>query len=482
MKNIFKLSLIVLILLFTVSCENILVEDPPSSINISSFYQSESDALAGLYGAYSVIYSVSGVNSLNYGEMNADDLGISPIVSEGFAWDFFTYNSDVTDGLWSNCFTGINRSNEVIFYTERIDINAEKKADIIAEAKALRAFYYFQLVRVMGGVPLYETPTVGFDNIYAPRATQEEIYNLITRDLKDAVSELESTSPAGRINSNIANALLARIYLYKGDYTNALTHSRNVINSGKYNLFQDYADIFKPEKDNGIEHIWQVQYLSGEINNGVPGAFGPRQAPGLYVKSFWANTTVGGQFAPSSKFVAENPVSYRRSATIADRYEHINGVSSTVTMQQIYGGKFPYYISKFDDRKAELQSGVNFTIIRYADILLIAAEALNEIEPNNNEKYIWINRVRERARKGVPTDLPNLTGLSKDEFRTAVLEERRFELAFEGQRAWDLKRRGMFLQKLRAQGKTVEDYMLLFPIPDTQVKLNKNLVQNPGWE
>ncbi len=481
MKNIYKTGFLILTLLYFVSCESILEEDPPSSISLSNFYQSESDALSGLYGAYGVMYSIVNGNSINYGDLNADDLGISPIVSDAFAWDNFTYNSDVTGGLWSNCFTGINRANEVILYTDRIDMNAGTKADIITEAKALRAFYYFQLVRAMGGVPLYETPTVGFDNIYAPRATEDEIYNLITRDLADAATELEQTSPAGRINANVASALLARVYLYRGDYQNALKYAQNVINSGKYDLFQDYAAIFKPENNNGIEHIWQLQYLSGEINNSTPGNFGPRGIAGAYKNSFWANTIVGGGVAPTSEFVADNPPSYRRSATIADRYEHIDGVSGTITMEQVYGGIFPYYICKFDDRKAELQSGENFNIIRYADILLIAAEAMNEVDPSNNEKYTWINRIRQRARNGVDSDLPDYAGLTQDEFRTAVLDERRFELAFEGQRAWDLKRRGMFLEKLRAQGKTVEDYMLLFPIPDTQVKLNKNLEQNQGW-
>src|SRR5690606_27587643 len=178
--------------------------------------------------------------------------------------------------------------------------------------------------------------------------------------------------------------------------------------------------------------------------------------PGQYLKSFWANTTVGGSWAPSADFVAENPNSYRKSVTVADRYEHIDGVTGMVTMEDIYGGDFPYYVCKFDDREAELQSGENFTIIRYADILLIAAEALNEVDPGDAQKYNWINQIRERARNGVETDLPDLVGLSQDEFRDAVLEERRFELAFEGQRAWDLKRRGTFLAKLSAQGKEVE--------------------------
>ena len=151
-------------------------------------------------------------------------------------------------------------------------------------------------------------------------------------------------------------------------------------------------------------------------------------------------------------------------------------------MEEAYGpGVFPYYVSKFDDRANELQSGVNFNVIRYADVLLIAAEALNETDPGDNQKYIWINKVRERARNGVEADLPDLAGLSQDDFRTAVLEERRFELAFEGQRAWDLKRRGQFLTVMRAQAKNVEEYMLLFPIPDNQIRLNPNLTQNPGW-
>ncbi|MEQ9286222.1 MAG: RagB/SusD family nutrient uptake outer membrane protein [Cyclobacteriaceae bacterium] len=478
MKKIFKLMLCTLIL---GACESVLEENPPSNISLSSFYQSEGDALAGLYGAYSNIYSFYGGNALQYGEMNADNATISPIVSDQFAWDEFTYNSDVMGGLWSSAFQGINRANEVIFYTENIDFEAGRKADLIAEAKALRALYYWNLVRLMGGVPLYETPTIGFDAVNASRATEEAIYELVLRDLGNAATELEPTSADGRINSDIANAMLARIYLYRGDYANALSHAKTIINSGRYDLFADYADIFKPANDNGIEHIFQAQYLVGERHNGIPGSFGPRAPSGPYGNSFWAGTIVGGSYAPSAEFVADNPVSYRRSATIADSYEHIDGVSGTVTMDEVYGGTFPYYINKFDDRSAEFQSGVNYTVMRYADILLIAAESLNETDPANNDKYTWINRVRERARNGVDTDLPDLSGLSQDAFRTAVLEERRFELAFEGQRAWDLKRRNQFLSTMRAQGKNVEDFMLMFPIPDAQIKLNPNLVQNTDW-
>lgn len=479
MKNILMVSLFILPTIFFTACQGILDENPPSSISITSFYNSESDALKGLYGSYSNIYDICGVNDLNYGELNADDVIISPIVSDGFTWDKFTYNSEVTAPLWSSCYSGINRTNEVIFYTNKIDF--ANKPKIIAEAKALRAFYYFHLYRAMGGVPIYVSPTIGFEAIYSPRSTADEVYSLIVSDLKEAAATLDATSTPGRINANIANALLARVYLYKGDYPNALGSAKAVINSGKYSLFEDYAAIFKPENNNGIEHIFQVQYLAGERNSSVPGSFGPRALAGSYKTSFWAKTDLPGSYAPSTEFIAQNPVSYRRSATIANSYQHIDGVTGTITMQQVYGGKFPYYISKFDDRKAELQSGENFTVIRYADILLIAAEASNEVDPTNVDKYTWINKIRQRARNGVATDLPDLSGLTQEQFRTAVLDERRFELAFEGERAWDLKRRGLFLQKIKAQGIAVQDFMLLFPIPDTQIKLNKNLVQNPGW-
>ncbi|SMG39247.1 RagB/SusD family nutrient uptake outer membrane protein [Arenibacter troitsensis] len=483
MKNIkYFISALMSILLFMTSCESYLEENPAGNISIANFYSSEDDAIAGLYGVYNSVYGLYGNTAINYGEVNADNATISPNVSDLFEWDEFTYNNGTTEGFWRTAYDGINLANEVALYTSEIDFDVEKRADIVSEAKALRALFYWHLVRAMGGVPIYETPTVGFDEVNSPRATSDEVYSLILRDLKEAALELPSTSAAGRLNAHIADALLARIYLYIGDYPNAYAHAKNVIDSNQYDLFPDYANAFKTEHNNGVEHVYQIQYLSGERNNSIPGSFGPRALPGPYGNSFWANTVVGGSIAPSAEFNANNPISYRRSVTIADSYEHIDGVSGTITMEEAYGpGVFPYYVSKFDDRANELQSGVNFNVIRYADILLIAAEALNEVDPGDNQKYIWINKVRERARNGVVSDLPDLEGLSQDDFRTAVLEERRYELAFEGQRAWDLKRRGQFLTVMRAQGKNVEDHMLLFPIPDNQIRLNPNLTQNPGW-
>jgi len=482
MKLLKKYSiLLAVILLF--ACEDVLNEDPPGNISSTNFYESEEDAIAGLYGAYSNMYGVfSPGNVTNYGEVNADDMTISPIVPDRFEWDSFTYNSDITSSLWNVAFQGINRANEVIAYTENIDFEADRKTDLIAEAKALRALYYFSLVRAMGGVPLYETPTTGFDDIFTPRASEEEVYNLIISDLEAAATELEGSSAAGRINADVANAYLARIHLYRGEYAQALTHAQNVINSGRYQLLLDYAAVFSPENNNSAEHIFQLQYLSGEQNNGFPGQFGPRMPSGVFPNSFWAGTTVPGSVAPSAEFITENPESYRRTVTISDSYEHIDGVTGTITMEEVFGGEFPYYISKFDDRASELQSGVNLTLFRYADILLIAAEAVNEVDPGNNQKYEWINQVRERARNGIEEDLPNLTGLSQEQFREAVLAERRFELAFEGQRAWDLKRSNRFLTELQDQGKDVMEFMLLFPIPDNQTILNDDLTQNPGWE
>ena len=326
-----------------------------------------------------------------------------------------------------------------------------------------------------------KTPTVGFENIYNPRATADEVYALILEDLKNAEKVLSPKSVAGRFNSLIATAFLARIYLYRGDFANALVYSKKVIDSGAYRLLADYADVFKTEKKNSAEHIYQLQFLSGEQNTSIPGVFGPRPPAGSYSASFWARTIVPGNYEPEPTFVAENPNSYRKKVTVSNSYLHINGSGKVVTMQEVYKGSFPYYVSKFDDRPAELQSGQNFNVIRYADILLIAAEAANEVEPENPSKYLWINLVRQRARNGVETDLPDLKNLSQSEFRTAVWNERRFELAFEGQRAWDLKRTGRFMKTLVAQGKNVEAYMLLLPIPDNQIKLNPNLKQNPGW-
>jgi starch-binding outer membrane protein, SusD/RagB family len=481
MKYINLKSIIAGICFFSLSaCESLLIENPPSNISLASFYQNESDALSGLNGAYSELYSIYNGSFIDYSELMADDLKGSYINANNI-FDVFNINNETMGSLWQNAFQGVNLSNEVILYTERINASPEKKSAIIAEARALRALYYFNLVRAFGGVPVYTTPTVGFENIYNPRATADEVYKVILEDLKNAEKVLSPTSKAGRFNSLAATALLARIYLYRGDFTNALASAKKVIDSGKYRLLDDYADVFKTEKKNSPEHIFQVQYLSGDRNTSIPGAFGPRPPAGSFTSSFWAQTIVPGNYEPEATFVAENPNSYRKNVTLSNSYLHINGSGKLVTMKDVYKGSFPYYISKFDDRAAELQSGQNFNIIRYADILLIAAEAANEVEPNNSNKYVWINLVRERARRGVEADLPDLKNLSQSAFRTAVWNERRFELAFEGQRAWDLKRTGRFLKTLEAQGKNIKEYMLLLPIPNNQIKLNPNLKQNPGW-
>jgi len=491
MKKIFKTKhiFLLILLLSIVSCEEVLKENPPSALSSKNFYETEEDALAGLYGAYTETngyWSPLGRIYLLMGDMNADDMKQSPIVTDVIEWDIFTYSSEIINSLWSNCYDGINKCNEVITYTEEIEFNdPEKKADIIAEAKALRGVYYYQLVRAMGGVPLYTTPTVGFDEVKKPRAAQDEIYDQVFDDLNAAAQELNPTNSPGRIGADIAHAMLARIHLYRGNYSEALTYAKEVINSGRYDLFEDYADVFSEAHQNGIEHIWQIQYDRDENRTSLPQDCGPRAIAGDYKESYYPEP-LNGQFAPHEEFINDAPDCYRTSVTISDEYEHYSYPDSIVTMEEVYGEDFfPYYISKYEEPREHVKrSGKNYTVIRYAEILLIAAEALNEVEPGNNDKYEWINMVRERARNGVESDLPDLQGLSQDEFREAVLRERRFELAFEGRRAWDLKRRNRFLETLRALGSpydNVEEYMLLFPIPDQQVKLNENLEQNEGW-
>ena len=183
MKNIkYFISALMSILLFMTSCESYLEENPAGNISIANFYSSEDDAIAGLYGVYNSVYSLYGNTAINYGEVNADNATISPNVSDLFEWDEFTYNNGTTEGFWRSAYDGINLANEVALYTAEIDFDVEKRADIVSEAKALRALFYWHLVRAMGGVPIYETPTVGFDEVNSPRATSDEVYNLILRD------------------------------------------------------------------------------------------------------------------------------------------------------------------------------------------------------------------------------------------------------------------------------------------------------------
>jgi len=338
---------------------------------------------------------------------------------------------------------------------------------------------YFNLVRAFGDVPLITTPTSDVVNVKRPRDGVDKIYGQIIQDLKEAegVLPLKYTvaGEIGRATLGAAKSILAKVYLTLKDYTNAAAKAKEVIDSKAFSLVTNYKDVFLPEKKNGPEHIFSTQYSCVLNTYGSPMAeafaivftYPIQQAGGFhYVTPFHVNTYTPGDVRKEVNVVTEG------------RNPQTGAIVKPGADQGPGSGK--YWDPQACGRQ---QARNNFMVVRYADVLLMYAEALNELSGPTAEAYAAINQIRARARGGVAvtTGPQDLSGLTKEQFRDAVLQERSWELCFEGHRRWDLIRTGKYIEVLQKAGVPVEQKNLLYPIPQNEIDVNPALQQNPGY-
>jgi hypothetical protein len=412
------------------------------------------------------------------------------------AFDNFTLDANRGPqlGLWNKGFAGVYRANLILEKMEKPDIEGltpALKARYAAEVKFLRAFYYFDLVRFFGNIPLIKGP-LGADEIYKqPQVTPSAVFAQIEQDLRDAIgtAELPDVVPSpefGRVTKNAAKALFGRYLLFLNDaskFSEGATLLQEVITSGAYNLETNFADIFRPDNEFGIESVFEIAHSGLQrggyenFNNGTEGSydvqfFGMRD----YVGPIYAN---GWSFCPITldlvNFMKDDP---RFSHTIIDgKALQQQGATYTKGYQNT-----DYFIRKYSplpEFKATtgepaLNWGYNIKEIRYADVLLMAAELLAR---SNNEPQAktYLNLVRKRV------NLPDRTSTGQ-----ALLDdiafERRMELATEGHRFWDLIRRGQAATVLGPQGFQSNKNEWL-PIPQQEIDITEgNLKQNPGYQ
>ncbi len=298
-----------------------------------------------------------------------------------------------------------------------------------------------------------------------------QIYTQIIQDLKYAEANCLTENKIaavnkGRVSSGAASSLLAKVYLTRAsssaavasDYSDALSACNRVINSNLYKLLPNYADIFDCAKKNGAEHIFSVQFeLPPSTGNIVIRMMYPSQSGGS--ASFGASPALLN--------------SYAKADTVRKNW-NISTKSGTTTV--------PPYFFKYRDSQWTSQSNnsrTNWIILRYADVLLMQSEAMNQLDPNDTKKFDGINKVRVRA--GLPV-LNLTTTISKDNFVDALVNERAWELCMEGHRRWDLIRLGKLKQVMQANRNiAVQDNQFLMPIPQTELDLNTNLKQNAGF-
>lgn len=464
------------------SCEEFLSEVPDSFLTPENFYLSEADAYAATIAAYSQLNSYELFNNHMFPtiDMITDDIDLRPgeltpdlVLLENYK--FGPSDADRPTAQYNGCFFGIKDANAVIDRIPQMEIDEEKKSLFVAEARFLRALYYFYAARMFGDLPKVDHEITSLENLKIPRSPLLEIYEeLIIPDLQFAEQNLPVEAPeAGRASMGAAKALLSSVYLtMAGDplklniayFTLARDKAEEVMNMN-YDLFTDFADVFDPQKKNGIEHIFDVQFdrnIQDRESIAMwlhwPRNIGLGNGLGLYLPS----ETLMSSFEPNDK--------------------RIDVTWKTEFPRQKDGRiiKFPAHIWKYFDQEAYDDQQIpkasnNFPIIRYAEVLLIFAEAENEVAGPTERAYSAINQVRQRA------GLEPLSGLSQDSFRTAVYEERRHEFVAECKKWFDLVRTGRLIQVMTANGKSMEEKHKLFPIPQREIDVNENMSQNPGY-
>lgn len=405
------------------------------------------------------------------------------------------------NGMWVGYYGLITKCNIILDNIQNNkDIQATQDIKTLAEAEArfLRGYAYFNMVRFFGRVPLIDK-ILPPEETNVPQSSVAQVYAFIEADLQYAAANLPpdwDKKFIGRVTKGAANGLLAKVYLYQKRWADVMNYASQVINSGKYDLNTSYDDIFKEIGENSSESVFEVQATSSaaiQSANGTQYA----QYQGVRAGGDW-NLGYGWNTPSTLLEAAYEPNDPRKARTILYRS------SATTTYKTVYGENTgttwenPRYNHKVYSNAALRNSygtragyWMNIRILRYADVVLIYAEAANELGGADNitKAKDALNSVRLRARKGAPADapagiLPDVTTNDQSELRDAIRHERRVELGMEHERFFDIVRWGISGSVMSAAGKTNfnENRDILLPIPQTQIDLSKNVLEkNPGY-
>ncbi len=484
-------GLAILMLLISTSCgEEFLDRKKLGELSSDSFFTQPDHAVWATNATYNQLrdWLVHVFSYIGVTDIISDDADKGSIPNDANFLqeiDDFTYDPGNTalGGVWTGYFRGIYRANYAIEGIPTVPNLDPALADrLIAENRFLRAYFYFSLVRWFGDLPLITMPLAP-DEFVQTRVPKEQIYDLIISDLEFAIASLPTRSEypsadLGRATQGAAQGLLAKVYLTVGDFQQAETLAMEVINSNEYSLFSDYATLFREENENNVESLFEVQATAfpegggGSQYNQVQGV---RGTPNLG----W------GFNRPSDDLVrAYEPGDPRREATILNVGEVLPDGSAIVEDNPGVDNERYNQKSWVARHPGGLGNGPgNIRVLRYADVLLMAAEAMNE-NGNSTDALALLNQVRERARGGNPNLLPDVTTTNQDQLRTRIWQERRVELAMEQHRWFDLIRQGRAAEVMTGVGKLnfVEGKHELLPIPQTEIDVTAGaLTQNPNW-
>lgn len=496
-----KLISIIIILLLT-ACNEMLIEKPRDVMDPAQFFNTDDELISAVNGIYSrgVDYIFdNGDGTRNYGYISHWGTDIARPTGgrePNFPQHVYTFSSSEDGGMrgsWATFYRTIADANMVISRAEenKDNFSAEVYDQSIGQAKFLRAQFYYILTNYWGDVPMWLNELNITEVSELPRSPVAEIYEQMVADLKDAVSKLPSFwegTNKGRANKWAAMMLLTKVYMLQGDWSNAKATAASIINDSPHTLMSEYGDIFGKENEYNNEIIWEADavqdiYKSTRIARFIPRA---NDEPKFGATEINYDFNGFGLLTSTNEFIASFDPDDQRIP-----FYNLNGVYDDPDGDGVYDHWVQFnfrYVDKFCDHGSPRgNSGLNSIIYRLADAYLMYAEAENELNGPSADAYTKINAIRDRAFSNDPEK--RLYGLTKEEFRNAIMDERKWELAFEYHRRWDLKRWGKLGEAVQSISETnplgaenFRPYHVLFPIPFQEIDLNPNLTQNAGYE
>lgn len=508
------ISFLIIITLHTGCDDSFLVTDPTDRISTDKFWEQEKDGILATNGCYPAFKEVFKSHMYTF-EGCSDNACTAQTWLEGYMVANGSFNSSwgFVNDTWKNSYKYIRRTNDVIKYVGDIpDTEVALKNRLKGEALVIRALLYNLLTTLYGDVPFITEPVTIIDDSKQPRTNKSTIVESILNDLDEAIGYLPikytNNEDKGRITKGTAFAVKARICLYNGKYAEARNAALEIMKPEYgYKLLSNYAAIFDYEHEMNEEVLLDDQYMSDLRMHDVFRRIGPRSAQGL------------SEYVPTRSLIDDyEEGDTRKTANFimpGDTHPYIDGVfdptpgSGTVDEagHSYYATSTGYQYKKYilkEDMTYTDRCHINFILIRYSDVLLMFAEAENEVNGPTTAAYDAINKIRERARGGKESVLPDLKGLTQEQFREALRKERRVELAGENLRYFDILRwriaenvlngpvRGMdYTESGTSEKKTIlvetrkfdPNKNYLWPIPESELRLNPELAghQNPGY-
>ncbi len=498
------------------SCSKKLEQVNPNQLTADTYWKTESDVLGGLAGTYKTFrsnftgyYGYKGVQMVNG---RGDDFFIRNDSRDMYQITTFTNTptTGIFDGIWSGCYQGIFRANQLLLHVPDVPLNDDAKKQYLAEAKFLRALNYYQLVINFGDCPIILKVPEGRTDYFAAKSPEADVWAQIVSDLREAKASLPVSYPAamvGRATQGAAIGLLAKSYVYQKKWAEAEAEFKLIAQpSGaskapyNYDLLAVYEQNFLKGYDNNMESLFEIQNqdvggtdLGGNETSAegqgstTAQAMAPSEAGGWYqgyptnkvFMDFQQEKTPGGDFDPRmyATLVWEYPgATFYGKPFNSTNFPNPFGKTARVRKYQNYTQTNEINPTA----PGGMVSDINEKVLRYADILLLYAETLT-MQGRPAEAYPLVNRIRARATLAA---LP--AGYTQARMLTEIQHQREIELYREGQRFYDLRRWGLLEQEIKNSDKEGKDFFNLakhayFPIPQGEINTNPNMTQNPNW-